>query len=139
MTEDVYYNEPGYENSKKTDDGKKLNEGYSNIVKYANIRHAMIDQINSPSRCFKEPILIHFYLKKDMILKECQQWLELSKTTTGKYTGLVSSHNHSLAGKFTQSGAYNTNLKKAIDDLKQTLGGLNLTIEKTFKIKKVSY
>jgi hypothetical protein len=53
MSNDVYFNEPGYEKEKKSNDGKKLNVGkikynyqylgYCNIVKYANIKYAMIE------------------------------------------------------------------------------------------------
>jgi len=43
MSEDVYYNEPGYEKEKFTSTGKSYNLAYSNIVKYANIKYAMID------------------------------------------------------------------------------------------------
>ena len=45
MSEDVYFNEPGYEKEKQTLKGKKFNLAYSNIVKYANIKCAMIEKL----------------------------------------------------------------------------------------------
>jgi hypothetical protein len=42
MSEEVYFNEPGFEGEAGTDMGEKKNQGYSNIVKYANIKYAMI-------------------------------------------------------------------------------------------------
>ena len=42
MNEDVYFNEPGCEDYKGSYEGEQYNIRYSNIVKYANIKHAMI-------------------------------------------------------------------------------------------------
>lgn len=43
MSEEVYFNEPGFETELGTEEGERKNEGYSNIVRYCNIRYAMID------------------------------------------------------------------------------------------------
>jgi len=43
MSEDVYFNEPGFEGEQGTEEGEKKNEAYSNIVRYCNIKYAMID------------------------------------------------------------------------------------------------
>ena len=43
MSEEVYFNEPGYEGEAGTTEGEKKNEGYSNIVRLCNIKFAMID------------------------------------------------------------------------------------------------
>lgn len=37
MSEDVYFNEPGFEGEAGSPDGEMKNEGYSNIVRYGNI------------------------------------------------------------------------------------------------------
>jgi len=52
MSEDIYYNEPGTQNLKGTEIGMKLNEGYSNIVRYGTIKYAIIDIINNPPKEF---------------------------------------------------------------------------------------
>ena len=41
MSEDVYFNEPGFEGEQGSEEGEKKNEAYSNIVKLGNIRFAM--------------------------------------------------------------------------------------------------
>ena len=43
MSELVYFNEPGFEGEQGTEEGEKKNEGYSNIVRYCNIKFAMRD------------------------------------------------------------------------------------------------
>lgn len=43
MSEEVYFNEPGFEQESGTEEGERKNEGYSNVVRYCNIRYAMID------------------------------------------------------------------------------------------------
>ncbi len=76
MGEDVYFNEPGFESEAHTVDGELRNEGYSNIVKYCNIKFAMTESIRNPPVGFENVIRRHFYLKKDEILLECKKWLE---------------------------------------------------------------
>ena len=43
MPEEVYFNEPGFEGEAETPKGEKKNEGHANIVRYCNIKFAMID------------------------------------------------------------------------------------------------
>ena len=64
MSDDVYFNEPGFENEAGTKEGLEKNEAYSNIVKYCNLLYAMVGQINKPSKGFETVIKRHFYLKK---------------------------------------------------------------------------
>ena len=63
MSEEVYFNEPGFENERNTPEGEKKNEGYSNIVRYANVKYAMVEQIKNPSKGFESAIKRHFYIK----------------------------------------------------------------------------
>lgn len=79
MSTEVYFNEPGFEGEAGTKLGEEKNEGYSNIVKYCNIKFAMIDAIKNPLPGFETVIRRHFYVKKDEILEECREWLEHSK------------------------------------------------------------
>jgi len=88
MSEYVYFNEPSYENQAGTPEGERANRAYQNIVKIGNIRHAMIDNITTPPPEFKEVILISFFLKKDLILKECNSWIK-DADLPADYTGLV--------------------------------------------------
>jgi len=43
MSNEVYFNEPGYEHYMGSESGEKLNEGYSNIARCANIKFAMLE------------------------------------------------------------------------------------------------
>lgn len=67
MNEDIYFNEPGYEGHNGTEEGDKKNEGYSNIVRYCNIKYAMIESIRNPPEGFEE-VNKNDYLK---VLKIC--------------------------------------------------------------------
>jgi hypothetical protein len=42
MSDDVYFNEPGFENEAGSKEGQEKNEAYSNIVRYCNIMYAMV-------------------------------------------------------------------------------------------------
>ena len=138
MTEDVYYNEPGYEKASKNAEGRMLNEGYSNVVKYANVKFAMVEMLKNPPKWYRDVINIHFYLKKSMILAEVDKWLLEAKSTQGKYTGLVRTHNNSLASQFSASpSAYHDKLFEASKELRSILANLNLVIEQTVKSRVV--
>lgn len=42
MSNEVYFNEPGYESLMGTEQGEKLNNGYANIVRYGTLKYAII-------------------------------------------------------------------------------------------------
>lgn len=140
MTEDVSYNEPGHEASKKTAEGKMINEGYSNIVKYANIKYAMVEAMKNPAPWFKEVILIHFYLKKDMILNDVKQWILEAETTNGKYHGITSSHNSALSSAFSKSkNAYRDKLAEVLEELNEQFSKLNISIDRTIRCRTIEW
>lgn len=103
MSEDVYFNEPGFENEAGTVEGEKKNEGYSNIVRYANVKFAMLGQLKNPPRGFESVVQRHFYVKKYEVIKEVKHWLELASKNEAGYTGLVNDHNDSWCSQFKQS------------------------------------
>lgn len=101
MSEDVYYNEPGFEGEAGTAEGDAKNEAYCNIVKYGNIMYAMIDNIKNPPEGFESVIKRHFYLKKAEILEEVNKWLAEAKNAS--YVGLVSDHNSTWCSTFKKT------------------------------------
>jgi hypothetical protein len=103
MSEEVYFNEPGFENEAGTPDGEKRNEGYMNIVRYGNVKYAMLGQIKKPSKGFESCILRHFYVKKAEILTDINSWVERADKVEALFTGLVSDHNHNIAKEFQKS------------------------------------
>ena len=126
MSDLVYFNEPGHEGQLGTSEGEQLNEGYSNIVRYNNIRVCMIDMIKNPPNGFEDVIKIHFYLKKERILKEVDSWIEKAKNKPYKFDGLISSHNSNYATRFSNKNAYLNELIKIKEDLKKVLYSIKL-------------
>lgn len=134
MSEEVYYNEPGYEHEAGTTEGEAKNEAYSNIVRYCNIQYAMIDQMLSPSKGFEDAVRTHFFLKRDEILEEVREWLVYAEENKAAYSSLVECHNHSWCQKFKEAGKYKSMLKDVIDKLEQTFKGLSVpTLEHELK------
>ena len=132
MTDGIIYNEPAYSQGRYSKSYLNLDLGYTNIVKYANIKYAMTEQIKNPPKGFEEIVKFHFYLKKEEIMKECMKWLneaEMIKNDNNchaDYSGLVSSHNYELSLILTKDKAtyYNMlndeieNLKKCLEEIK---------------------
>ena len=85
---------------------------YCNIVKYGNIKYAMIDQINNPTPGFEEIIWRHFYLKKDLILLEVKKWYMSAEIEYANYkNSLVQCHNRELCNLFgADEHAFKNNL-----------------------------
>lgn len=53
----------------------------------------MLEQLRKPSPCFKQVIEAHFYLKKDEILQQCDQWTkETESLLSGRPVGRAISH-----------------------------------------------
>ena len=80
MSNEVYYNEPGFEHEMGTPQGDKNNNGYSNIVRYGTLKYAILEQIRNPAQGFEEIIHMNFFLKKETILSEVDEWIVMAKT-----------------------------------------------------------
>ena len=124
MSEEVYYNEPGYEHEAGTTEGEAKNEAYSNIVRYCNIQYAMIEQMTNPSNGFEEAIRKHFFLKREEIMDEVKEWITFSEENKASYASLVECHNHSWWQKFKEEGEYKTMLKEVIQKLEEAFKAL---------------
>ena len=55
------------------------NIAYQYVVKYGNIRYAIIDQIKNPPPGFEDIIYLHFRLNKTNILNTVWNWVEQSQ------------------------------------------------------------
>jgi len=122
MSEEVYFNEPGFENEQGTPEGEKKNEAYSNIVRLGNIKYAMTGQLKNPPKGFETVIRRHFYLKKNEILKEVKSWIELADKNEASYNGIVYDHNYNWARMFKENkGKYKEMLTEAIKELEVEL------------------
>ena len=125
MSEDVYFNEPGFEGEQGTEEGDRKNEAYSNIVRLGNIRLAMIEQLKKPAKGFEDVIRRHFWVKKKEILEECEKWVEYAEKREASYNGLVNDHNSSWCAELKQTKTkYKELLVKDIAELKKLLDQL---------------
>jgi len=124
MDEDVYYKEPAFESGKGVPGSENLNRAYCNIVRYCNVRFAMIEQIRDPPKGFEKVVKTHFRLKKDIILKDVEKWIE-DANKPADYSGLVASHNSTWCTFFGGSNEnYKTRLIEAYNQLKDALNAL---------------
>ena len=74
MSNEVYFNEPGYEHELNTPQGDAANEAYSNIVRYGNLKYAILEQLRNPTPGFEDVLRRNFFLKKEVILAEIDEW-----------------------------------------------------------------
>lgn len=126
MSDMVYFNEPSFEQDQGTEEGEKLNEGYSNIVRYCNIKYAMIEQMQNPPKGFESIVRLHFYLKKEEILKEVNKWVALAAKRQAAYQSIVYDHNPSWCKDFQEKNkqGYHAMLVQAVKELEQELNKL---------------
>jgi hypothetical protein len=125
MSEEVYFNEPGYEGEANTDEGDKKNEGYSNIVRYNTCKHAILGHLTNPPIGFENVIRTHFYLKKDIVMKEIQGWIKVGKEKEAKYQGLVLDHNHKWASRFKTKNVYVEDMEEIYEKIVSCLTSLS--------------
>ncbi len=127
MSDLVYFNEPSCESEIGTVEGNKKNEGYANIVRYGNVKFAMIDQIENPTPGFEDVIKRHFFLKKNQILKEVEGWIERGKNEPCSYTSYVSSHNNNISNRFSSAkNNYSNEMSTLYVKLKNLLNNITL-------------
>jgi ubiquitin-protein ligase len=126
MSEEVYFNEPGFEVEQGTEVGESKNEAYSNVVRYGNIKFAMIDNIRDPPKGFESVIKRHFFIRRESILTEVHRWLKWSKKRSATYVSLVYDHNSIWCNEFKKSATkYTEMLGEAIKELEQEFANLN--------------
>ena len=103
MNNDVIQKEPGYEGYETN---SIENRDYVTIVKYGNLKYAMIDMIKNPPNGFKDIVHKHFALKKEKILESATKWLgELDNIGGGFGDCIVSSHNGSTIELLSNNSA----------------------------------
>eukprot|EP00357_Protocruzia_adherens_P022751 CAMPEP_0115037534 /NCGR_PEP_ID=MMETSP0216-20121206/42858_1 /TAXON_ID=223996 /ORGANISM="Protocruzia adherens, Strain Boccale" /LENGTH=387 /DNA_ID=CAMNT_0002417737 /DNA_START=159 /DNA_END=1322 /DNA_ORIENTATION=+ len=122
MNENVIENEPDYEWA-----SSNANEAYSNIIKFGNVKFAMIDMIKNPPEGFEKIIKTHFYYKREQILADVEQWItEAKDLSADDYGDLVSDHNYDLSSQFQKPYGYKKALIEQYEILKNLLSELTL-------------
>ncbi|KAI1710167.1 ubiquitin-conjugating enzyme domain-containing protein [Ditylenchus destructor] len=76
LVDQPYFNEPGYERTMNTPQGKKSSQLYNANIQWATIRWAMIETLRHPPAAFKDVIKRHFSLKRDEIIRQVKKWIE---------------------------------------------------------------
>eukprot|EP01098_Paradermamoeba_levis_P011129 TRINITY_DN4731_c0_g4_i3.p1 TRINITY_DN4731_c0_g4~~TRINITY_DN4731_c0_g4_i3.p1 ORF type:complete len:395 (-),score=154.58 TRINITY_DN4731_c0_g4_i3:38-1075(-) len=103
LVEKPYFNEPGYERQMGTKEGDQNNKDYNDNIRLQTIRWAMVEQLRKPSPGFEDVVQTHFRVNRQLIWKQCQEWLKESTGNT----------------------EYHNKLKKTMDELKKELIALD--------------
>ena len=101
--------------------GESQNNGYCNIIRYCNVKFAMIDMIKNPPAGYEKVVRGNFYLKKNVILRDVKKWVDEAENVEATYLDLVSYHNQSWATLFQTKGKYAEMMKEIYEELKTTL------------------
>jgi ubiquitin-protein ligase len=103
------------------------NKMYSNIVRYNNVKYAMLGMLENPPEEFKEVIAKHFALKRNSIMHTVDKWLEQAKDfitpSDGEIDYLVMDHNPHTCNIF-KSYSYYSVLLEARNELLKKLDSL---------------
>lgn len=75
LVAEPYFNEPGYERSKGTVSGEASSREYDSNIRQATVRWAMLDMLQRPPAAFRSVIKKHFWLKRNQITKQLDEWL----------------------------------------------------------------
>ena len=123
MDDEVIQKEPGHESYDKN--GAE-NLAYSNIVRYNNIKYAMIDMIRNPPSGFETIVQKHFTIKKKEIHATLDKWLEEAASSIVDWNSdlsLISSHNGHTVGLFQEKG-YEKSMQEVTNELRELLASL---------------
>lgn len=94
LVSEPYFNEPGFERSRGTPSGNHSSREYNSNIYQACVKWAMLEQIKNPSPCFKDVIYAHFWLKRNEICQQVENWItELSRPQVSERSGRAISFN----------------------------------------------
>jgi len=93
MSNEVYFNEPGYEREIGTVIGEQKNTGYCNIIRYATVKYAILENLKHPPKGFESVIRRSYYIKKKEICAEIEEWISKAQTEQAIYQELTMTHN----------------------------------------------
>ncbi|KRX01455.1 Ubiquitin-conjugating enzyme/RWD-like protein [Pseudocohnilembus persalinus] len=130
MGDGIAYKEPGYGPSSV--DLIRQNQGYENIIKVCTIQYAMVEMLKNPPKDFVDVIQMHFFLNKDIIMRQIQVWIDDSLNPKIKplYSGICSSQNYNMSQKFTAEKQYHLSLVEQKNQLQEEFNKLDTTILK---------
>lgn len=79
LTEQPYFNEPGYERYINTERGNTENKNYNEKLYPHIIKYSMIEQLKNPPVGYEEVVKLHFKMKKEEIMTTIQKWIDSVK------------------------------------------------------------
>jgi len=75
LVPDPYFNEPGYEGSQGTPQGKAASKQYSEDIRKHTLQIAILDQLKNTKSVFRDLVLRHCLLKRKKLLLQCDRSL----------------------------------------------------------------
>uniref|UniRef100_A0AAF5PKY3 Ubiquitin-conjugating enzyme family protein n=2 Tax=Wuchereria bancrofti TaxID=6293 RepID=A0AAF5PKY3_WUCBA len=82
FVKEPYFNEPGFEKYQGTEKGDGYSRRYNLQIEYATLAYAIREQIRNSPPYFKDVIKRHFWLKRQSVIEQAQNWLrEMNKYT----------------------------------------------------------
>lgn len=94
LVPEPYFNEPGFERSRGTPSGTHSSREYNSNIYQASVKWAMLEQLKNPCPCFKDVIYTHFWLKRNEICTQIENWIaELSLPQYSERSGRTISFN----------------------------------------------
>jgi ubiquitin-protein ligase len=82
LVDEPYFNEPGYEITSNTPNGKKQSAIYNDNIRYETVRVAMIGMLKNKPVSYEKFIEEHFKFKKNEIIEIVTKWYEESNNKT---------------------------------------------------------
>lgn len=98
---------------------------FAAIVRYCNIKHAMIEMLREPPYQFREVVALHFKIKQAQIREDVDRWVKEAETLSLELseTGVVVNLNLSVVATFRDRGYYEC-MREARDELFAELDSL---------------
>jgi len=94
LVSEPYFNEPGFERSRGTPSGNHSSREYNSNIYQACVKWAMLEQLRNPCPCFKDVIYTHFWLKRNEICQQIENWIaDLSRPQYSERSGRSISFN----------------------------------------------
>jgi ubiquitin-protein ligase len=82
---DPYFNEPGYESSMHTPEGKESSRAYNENIRLRTMQWAMLDVLKSPPEHFEDVVAAHFQLKAAAIIKTTRVWVKEARSMKSEF------------------------------------------------------
>jgi len=78
FVDDPYFNEPGYQNSCNSEEGKKRSNEYNDRIRLYNLKYGILENLKTSNSVFKSIIHKNFKCRKHKILETIESWIEKS-------------------------------------------------------------